>query len=390
MLRALVLDADQRAALAVVRSLGAHGLTVLTADSTRRTLAGASRFASVSLVHPDMEENPAGFLGWLESALLQYQIDVLLPVTEISTDLVVRHRDRWPLVVLPFAPIALVDALSDKVNLYRIAIENDVVVPRSVIIESTADLDRALHEIGFPCILKPHRSRVLIDGTWRGTTVRRADSEEELWRLIATDPGLQQRPLLYQELIPGRGAGVFALYRDGKPVTWFAHRRLREKPPQGGVSVLSESVVPQPDLVEQSQKLLDAVGWEGIAMVEFRVAPDGRAYLMEINARFWGSLQLAIDAGIDFPALLLEEQLPASRTASRNLRPGCRLRWVLGDVDRLWLIFKQYQVLGFSTVMREVLGFLRPDLSGKTRWEVFRLHDPKPGIREAIRYFFRW
>jgi protein-tyrosine-phosphatase len=36
-------------------------------------------------------------------------------------------------------------------------------------------------------------------------------------------------------------------------------------------------------------------------MVEFLVTPDGRHYLMEINPRLWGSLALAIDAGVDFP-----------------------------------------------------------------------------------------
>ena len=40
-------------------------------------------------------------------------------------------------------------------------------------------------------------------------------------------------------------------------------------------------------------------------MVEFKLdARDGVAKLMEINGRFWGSLQLAVDAGVDFPAIL--------------------------------------------------------------------------------------
>ena len=49
------------------------------------------------------------------------------------------------------------------------------------------------------------------------------------------------------------------------------------------------------------QELLDELNWHGVAMVEFKVTEDGTPYLMEINTRFWGSLQLAIDAGVDFP-----------------------------------------------------------------------------------------
>jgi predicted ATP-grasp superfamily ATP-dependent carboligase len=78
----------------------------------------------------------------------------------------------------------------------------------------------------------------------------------------------------------------------------FAHRRLREKPPSGGVSVLSESIALDPQVLEQAERILEALKWHGVAMVEFkRDARDGVAKL-GINGRFWGSLQLSVDAGV--------------------------------------------------------------------------------------------
>ena len=59
-------------------------------------------------------------------------------------------------------------------------------------------------------------------------------------------------------------------------------------------------------MIEASEKILGHVAWEGVAMVEFLVADDGTPYLMEVNTRFWGSLQLSIDAGVDFPYLLYQ------------------------------------------------------------------------------------
>ena len=80
----------------------------------------------------------------------------------------------------------------------------------------------------------------------------------------------------------------------------FAHRRLREKPPSGGVSVYRESVAPDPSLVARAAALLAGLGWRGVAMVEMKTdARTGTPYLMEVNGRFWGSLQLAVDAGVD-------------------------------------------------------------------------------------------
>src|SRR5439155_25387070 len=111
--------------------------------------------------------------------------------------------------------------------------------------------------------------------------------------------------VLLQEFVAGRGEGVFLLTDRGRPLARFAHRRLREKPPWGGVSVLSEAIAPDPELLAGSERLLAELALTGVAMVEFRRAPGGPAYLMEVNPRLWGSLQLAIDAGVDFPSMLV-------------------------------------------------------------------------------------
>lgn len=389
MLRILVLDADQRASLAVVRSLGRRGLEVTVADSKATTLAGASRFACASLVHPPIQENQDRFLEWLDDIIPAGRFDALVPVTEVTTDLVVRNRERWPQVIVPFAPIALIDRLSSKVSLYELALEVGVPVPRSIVITDDESLERAKQKIGFPCILKPDRSRVLIGGRWCGTSVRRADNDEELARLLNDDPGLQLRPLLYQEYIPGKGAGIFALYEGGEPRVWFAHHRLREKPPGGGVSVLSESVAPSAAMLEAGRKLLDAVRWEGVAMVEFRVAPDGTAYLMEINARFWGSLQLAVDAGADFPVELLAPWLGGRGDDRAKPQVGVRLQWVLGDLDRLWLVWKGRRSQGWAALPKALWGFGQSLVSPSTRSETWRWSDLGPGWVELRRYLLR-
>src|SRR5690606_12472919 len=152
--------------------------------------------------------------------------------------------------------------------------------------------------------LKPRLSRVFLGDRWLHTAVAIVHSREELARLLVDRVEFREHPFLLQSFVPGSGAGVFALYDRGRAVTIFAHRRLREKPPQGGVSVLSASALPAPAALAAAQRLLDHVGWHGVAMVEFRVTPEGEPFLMEVNIRFWGSLQLAIDAGVDFPWLL--------------------------------------------------------------------------------------
>ena len=114
-------------------------------------------------------------------------------------------------------------------------------------------------------------------------------------------------PSMIQEKIIGPGTGLFTLYDKNRHLALFSHKRIREKPPSGGVSVVSESVPLDNEMVDAADKLLSAVGWTGVAMVEFkRDVRDGKAKLMEINGRFWGTLQLAVASGVDFPVLLIE------------------------------------------------------------------------------------
>ncbi|MCK7577967.1 MAG: ATP-grasp domain-containing protein [Chromatiales bacterium] len=82
-------------------------------------------------------------------------------------------------------------------------------------------------------------------------------------------------------------------------------------------------------MLAMAKKLLDAVSWHGVAMVEFRVTLEGKPYLMEINTRFWGSLQLAIDAGVDFPYWLIRFAM-VKFPPPRNIRSvvACAGYWV--------------------------------------------------------------
>ena len=176
--------------------------------------------------------------------------------------------------------------------------------------------------------------------------------------------------------------------------TWQAicHRRLREKPPSGGVSVYRESIPLDHNLVDKSFALLQALRWNGVAMVEFKVdARDGVPKLMEVNGRFWGSLQLAIDSGVDFPWLLY--QLGTTGAVQHLTGPyevGVRSRWWIGDLDHLLLRLRKPDSElslppGSPSKGETIASFLRVG-DPKTKSEVFRLSDPLPGLHELAGY----
>ncbi len=299
MKRVLVLDANQRSALAVTRSLGKKGVPVVTADESSNALAGASRFSQQYLTYPSPKQSPDEFVDVLSKLIKQYHIDILMPMTELTTELLLSNQNAFHGAIIPASDLKTVNSLANKCALMRMAEELNIPTPATWYADDPDSLPIKLEEFNYPLVLKPGKSWLLHQGTWDRAAVRFAHDPSLAQTILNSETAFQAHPFILQECVSGHGAGVFALYDHGKPLAFFAHNRLREKPPSGGVSVLSESTSVDPILLSYARSLLDKANWHGAAMVEFKVAADGTPYLMEINTRFWGSLQLAVDAGVD-------------------------------------------------------------------------------------------
>jgi len=379
-LRILVTDSDNRSALATVRTLGQRGHTIFVAGEQHPSLASVSRHCAGFVPYPSPNQDPDGFVTAVVAACAQHGIDLLLPMTEVSTLLLTAHRDRLPeRVKLPFPAADTVAAAADKAQVLTLAQQLGVPVPAMRICATPQEVRAAAGELGFPLVIKASRSRVRAGGGWLSTSVRYATDAASLDARVRDFPA-EVYPVLLQERIEGPGVGVFLCCDESGVVASFAHRRLREKPPSGGVSVLSESVLPDPAALEQASRLLAALEWRGVAMVEFkRDLRDGSLRLMEINGRFWGSLQLAIDAGVDFPALLVDIA-QGRRPATPAYRTGVRTRWLLGDLDALITVMLRGRKRANLPAshpgrLRTLLRFFS---MRQTRLELERCDDPRP------------
>jgi len=308
-------------------------------------------------------------------------------MTEISADIVLKNRSKLEGLIIPFASYKSFENLTDKWMLFELAERLGVPSPKTYFIQSPADITALEDEFEYPIVLKPYRSRIFENGRWISGTVRYARSKSELKEIVSYSEPFNKHSFLVQEFIRGTGQGIFALYDNGRPVTFFAHRRLREKPPTGGVSVLCESIAVDDGLREIATKILDSVKWHGIAMVEFKVSDDGTPYLMEVNARFWGSLQLAIDSGIDFPYLLYRMALGDNIACIDKYNIGIRSRWLLGDLDNLYFTISGTtgSASEYFSKAKAFMNFL--NFFGKrTRYEVNQWGDLMPFIFELRNY----
>lgn len=119
------------------------------------------------------------------------------------------------------------------------------------------------------------------------------------------DLSQHDQPPLIQEYIKGSGVGFFAFYQNGVLKRYYIHRRIREIPYTGGSSTAAQTI-DHPKALEYGKKLLDALQWNGPAMVEFKECKrSGELRLLEINPKLWGSLELGLAAGVNFGELLV-------------------------------------------------------------------------------------
>lgn len=388
-MKAFVTDGDQRPALVIARSLGRHGVSVVVGEERPACLASSSRYCVRHVTYPSPYRQPAAFDRFLLDFVEREQVDVVVPVTDVTTHLVARN---WPALGRHSAtaapPFEAFDFVANKWSLLQRAAQCGIPTPRTHVVDGAAALKAIIRQIEYPAVVKPVRSRIPTDLGWLSASVRYAHSESDLLHLYRTVDYLACYPSLIQERILGPGVGVFVLCDHGRLRAAFAHKRLREKPPSGGVSVLCESVALDPQLRDQAMRLLAPLNWHGVAMLEYKQdRRTGKAFLMEVNGRFWGSLQLAVDAGVDFPYLSYQLALGHPLEVPHTYKVGVRSRWLLGDLDHLLLrLFHtnggQHLPDGAPSRVRTLLDFLKLAGSG-LHYDVISRSDPRPFFYEV-------
>lgn len=390
MMKVLVTDGDQRPALAITRSLGKRGITVVVGEEQAHPLAAWSRYCARSITYPSAYREPEAFEQFITRVVTQERFDVVMPVTDVTTYAVARNQDAMrSYTALAVPPFDAFERLTDKASLLQRAQKCGIPTPRTHVVEGLSGLRAIQDEVMFPAVVKSTRSRIPTPNGWLGTRVHYVTSLPELRRLYREASHLASYPSLIQERIVGDGVGVFVLCDRGRTLTAFQHTRLRERPPSGGVSVLSRSEAVDPELRRQACRLLEPFGWHGVAMLEYkRDARTGTPVLMEVNGRFWGSLQLSVDAGVDFPHLNYQLALGRSLDLPASYRVGHQTRWWVGDLDHTLS-----RVFGFDpgsgapppTKFQAAMNFLRSTAPG-VRNEIARIDDLAPACREFVQY----
>jgi len=301
----LVLDARLRQSLVAVRSLGRRGLRVAALETRCNVPAFASRWCRRAFACRAGLATDA-YLACLERVLASAPARVLIPSHDGTIALLRRHRSRLEQHVR----VALADerALALAINkdlTLEVAKGLGIRVPPGVVVHEVGAVPVALKAIGLPAVVKPTESWVWgKDGGFRVASrlvTTPAEARDAVAELTCFGGGT-----LFQQLLTGRREAISFIYAGGQVRARFAQWAKRTWPPLGGVSVLRQSIPFPQDIGDQAERLVREIDLEGYSEVEFRRDADGVPYLMEINPRLSGSVEIAVRSGVDFPNLLYQ------------------------------------------------------------------------------------
>jgi len=386
----LVTDAGRGSAIAMIRSLGRKGWRVIAADSDPSSPGFRSRYVRERVLYPTPETAPREVVQSLLQAARAHGIDLIVPVTDAIIFPLSEARAQFEgLCRLAIPEAAALEVVTNKLKTLELAERLSVPTPRTVLVQTAQEAVERWQGADWPVVLKPQVSRLYRDRkVVEAFTVSYASDRAQLRQQMERFEG--RCPVLLQEYYPGVGHGVELLMFQGQPLVAFQHKRLREIPISGGASSFRESVPLDLALYAHSVRLLEALNWTGLAMVEFKVGAAGPK-LMEINGRVWGSLPLAVLSGVDFPAGLAELYLrqPPKNGAASETRYAVGLRARNLELDVLWIAAvlrgkRRYPFLAMPS-RREGLAALLGLWNPAYKFDILSLEDPLPGLVELFK-----
>lgn len=295
----LILDGSDSFVLKVLRCLGRDPkVTSHILSRSRKTIAGYSRYCRKS--HYNWSHNDAEWIEVIRDVARRCKIDVLLPTTIESIEFVSRNYDALSKIasVPPTPNSEQLNITQDKWSFYCFVKEHEFPTAESILFAEDNNIickTQPLNSIEFPVLLKPTKEA-------GGRGIIRIDSQSELFSIIKQKKLLvpKQRYVL-QSYIPGEDLCLGALCKNGEILSYVLHKDLLPPSNSFGHQKVME-FVHNDSVIEVGRKLFSALGWNGMAFIDFRIdRRDNSIKLLEVNPRLGRAFLGALSAGVNFP-----------------------------------------------------------------------------------------
>ncbi len=336
-IKILVTDAKAIGSVAIIRSLGRAGYFIVAGSVETDALGFYSGYVDKKVVTPDPSKSVRRFKEWFFNYVKKEDIKVVIPSGQIIDSLLPEYEEVSS--IIPFFMRDKETFLSGfkKYNLFRKLIHTKN-IPRTILVNNLKVPNfKEIEKLNYPLFVKCD-SEILNDSYFEGIT-KRLNNFTDLKIFIDKFSKIYEKAVI-QEFVDGRGVGAFTFLSKGKLLGKFMHFRDHEVPFTGGVSALRSSFYNEA-IYNDALEILRKLGWEGISMLEYRYNNKKKEiYLMEMNARFWGSLHLALYSNVDFPKMLVDNFLGKTVYPVLKYPLGIKSFVIEKEIQYVWSVLK--------------------------------------------------
>ena len=378
-MRVLITEADHKNTLAAVRALGMNGIEIVVSGRKRLEPAFYSKYCKKKYIYSDPVDHEVEFVKDIIDIVTREKIDVILPIGAESCVVVSKYKGVLSKITkVAVSDYAIFLKAYDKLQTIEIGKEIGVPCPKTFGILEFEDLENIIKELGFPIVLKAKKG-----SGYSGVKIinKRSELRKKYDDLINVDTKNENiydhRNIIVQEYIPGDIHDVCIFANHGHIIRAVTQKRIKTLPVIGGGGIWNITTN-NVRLIEYSKKLIHTIQYHGPAQIEFKLDKEGMPRLIEINPKFWGTLDLSIQAGVNFPLISARVAMGEKLNPNYCYKEGFEYIWIF-----------PYQFVSFLRTKEKVKCLL--DLRRLLRRNVateFSLTDILPNIVTIFASFF--
>ena len=238
------------------------------------------------------------YLDAINQAVKRTHADIILPVEEPAVQFLSLNRHTiaaWAATV-PVPSPDIFEVATDKWSLAEFMNKNQIPGPPTILYTADKIFEQSLHELPFPVLAKPTRS----DG---GKGIRRFENPAEVVHFLRRMSGESPFQYIIQSVVHGYDVDCSVLCKDGRILAHTIQKGFIQRPKSfsapAGIQFIQDDRV-----FDVVSRLVSALNWSGIAHIDLRYDnQDNQMKVIEINARYWGSLTGSLIVGVNFPYL---------------------------------------------------------------------------------------
>ncbi len=220
-----------------------------------------------------------------------------------------------------------------KANLPEYGIKHNINVPKSIVINSFAEIPNIINEFDYP---------VLVKGKFYDAHVAYNPEQVEIFfSKISAKWGL---PIIIQQFVTGTEVNVIAL-GDGTGETIAAVPMKKQYITDKGKAWSGITLLDR-KMLELTKALIKSTKWRGACELEMIKTDDEQFYLIEINPRIPAWVYLAVAAGQNIPEAVVQLALGEKPEPFKEYKTGTMfIRYsydLIGDISQ----FEKLSIFG--------------------------------------------